>query len=304
MALQGDQYRADSDTNDGEIEAVVRVRDVQWLKKALVASMLTLANQDNWTIPPGVSNELVSDYANEILDSLTFDPPPPEPTSFTIGAVTTAAAQTVRIEGLRSNAGAFSILWGDGSKTDYPSGYTGSPTKQYVQAGVYQITITAPPDSITWLVLLDPKVIVNVGTVRALTTLSVMQFDGTPLVYVARDEINELTNLAFIYVRNSSGVGRFTGLANLPKLSTLRINNNYTSNQVDDVLSQLWNQAALKTSNGGSIHVGGSNSAPNGVFQNRCPPTTGQEYRFQLLYDTCGQFVDPSRRWAEVTVST
>lgn len=72
MALLGDQYRADSDTNDGEVQAVVRVRDVPWLKKALVAALLTLAEPENWNVPAGVSRATVSDYANEILDSLEF----------------------------------------------------------------------------------------------------------------------------------------------------------------------------------------------------------------------------------------
>lgn len=70
---------------------------------------------------------------------------------------------------------------------------------------------------------------------------------------------------------------------------------------VDQILSELWTAFATRTAAGGTINVGGTNQAPSGVYQAANPPTTGLEYRYELLNDS--QNINPTKKWATVTVT-
>lgn len=294
-------YKATADQTDAVTTASVTLRDVPYLRRAMVNAVYDMTHRGNWIIPDGVDEATVMDYANEVFESLEFSPQAPQTQEFTIGAITTSAGQTVTIQGLRRASGAaFDVAWGDNFTSSYPAGYTSPVSHQYAAAGVYEIAVKIPPSDVSWLVVIDPKVIIGVGTIRALSNLQVMQFDSTPYVFVAPLEIAANTALSFVYVRNAAGVGRLTGWSNKPALSTLRINNAYTTPEVDALLLQLWNASSVKTSNGGSIHIAGSNAAPSGVFESRCPPINGLQWAYQLLYDTCARFSDPAKRWSEV----
>lgn len=296
-------YKATAETTDAETTASVTLRDVPYLRRALVNAVYDMTHMHNWVIDPAADPETVRDYANEVFESLEFNPAPPAPTQFVIGAITTAQAQTVTIQGLRSAAGAFTIHWGDIYQDSYPAGYTGSPVHQYASAGVYRITVSIPPAAVSYFVAIDPKLIIPIGLIGTFVNLTVLQFDSTPYAFVAASETVNLKKLVYLYVRNAAGVGRLQGLSDNPNLSYVRINNAYTAPQVDELLRNLWQQSYYKTTNGGTIHVAGSNAAPTGTYVSQCPPVNGLQYRYQLLNDTCGTFLDPARRWAEVTVN-
>lgn len=296
-------YKATADETDAVTTASVTLRNVPYLRRALVNAVYDMTDMRNWIIDPAADPEIVRDYANEVFESLEFNPAAPTPQTFTLGAITTAGAQTVTIQGLRHAGGSFEIDWGDEYGGVYPANWTDPVSHQYLLAGHYQITVSIPPETVTWFVVIDPKVIVPVGTVSRFDSIQVLQFDSTPYAFMAQRETMGKNALAYLYIRNAAGVGRPLGLADMPNLQTVRLNNAYTSSEVNFVLLSLWQQSYIKATTGGTIHLGGSNAAPTGTYVPNCPPVNGLQYRYQLLNDTCGTFLAPARRWTEVTVN-
>ena len=82
----------------------------------------------------------------------------------------------------------------------------------------------------------------------------------------------------------------------------MNISNNALSQaQVDTILSDFWAGFATRTASGGTINVGGSNSAPSGILQAANPPTTGKEFAYELKNDS--QNINPTKKWATVTIT-
>lgn len=296
-------YYATGETTDAETTASVTLRDVVWLRRAIVAALYDLTRDENWTLTNPAQAATVADYANEVFESITFDPPPTPAQMFHLGAVTTAQAQTLVIQSLRSNAGAYTVYWGNGASNTYAAGYTGTLQHTYALAGVYEIAVHAPPASITYLHAQDAKLVIGVGTIGTFTALTVLHIDAMPAAYIAANEIAAKMEVSYLFVRNSPNVGRWDGLEALPILNYLFYQNSMTSNQVQSMLFDLWRQSYLKTSAGGTINVAGTNAVCPGIYQSVCPPTSGLEYRYQLLNDTCGSFIDAAKRWVTVTVN-
>ena len=63
---------------------------------------------------------------------------------------------------------------------------------------------------------------------------------------------------------------------------------------VDAVLQGIYNRRASFTYATPALNIGGTNAAPGGVYQPACPPGTGNEYRFELVNDSCG---DGFNKW-------
>jgi hypothetical protein len=78
-------------------------------------------------------------------------------------------------------------------------------------------------------------------------------------------------------------------------------NNSLSQAQVDQILADFWAGFATRTATGGTINVGTNNAAPSGVYQAANPPTTGLEYRYELLNDS--QNINPTKKWATITVA-
>jgi hypothetical protein len=72
--------------------------------------------------------------------------------------------------------------------------------------------------------------------------------------------------------------------------------------QVDAVLSGLWTAFATRNVAAGTINVGGSNAAPDGIYQAQNPPTTGKERCYELVNDSGG--INPTHKWTTVTYTT
>lgn len=63
--------------------------------------------------------------------------------------------------------------------------------------------------------------------------------------------------------------------------------------EVNTLLSELYAQAQVRVSTG-SAEVGlQTNTAPSGTHQAACPPTTGKEFAYQLVNDTCSVITNP-----------
>jgi hypothetical protein len=59
----------------------------------------------------------------------------------------------------------------------------------------------------------------------------------------------------------------------------------YTEAQLDELLGYIYTHRALWTNAAPILHIGGSNPAPSGVYQDGDPPTTGKEYVYELEND-------------------
>ena len=80
-------------------------------------------------------------------------------------------------------------------------------------------------------------------------------------------------------------------------------NNNLTTLQVDQILADLWVAFPGKTSERGTTQIDlRDNSVPTGTYQAANPPTTGLEYRYELLNDS--QSINYVNRWRYVYVDT
>jgi len=75
--------------------------------------------------------------------------------------------------------------------------------------------------------------------------------------------------------------------------------------QVNALLYGLYQAALSRTVTGGTLNVGGTNTAPSGVYQAcaACPvdaATPGKEVAFELLNDSCGA-IAVGETWTTVT---
>jgi hypothetical protein len=79
-------------------------------------------------------------------------------------------------------------------------------------------------------------------------------------------------------------------------------NNSLSQTQVVQILADFWAGFATRTGAAGTINVGTNNAAPGGTYQAANPPTTGLEFRYELLNDS--QNINPTKKWATVTVAS
>jgi len=63
---------------------------------------------------------------------------------------------------------------------------------------------------------------------------------------------------------------------------------------VDGILLRIYTDRMSFTYATPSLDIGGTNAAPNGTYQAQCPPTTGKEYWYELVNDSCG---DGFNKW-------
>ena len=63
---------------------------------------------------------------------------------------------------------------------------------------------------------------------------------------------------------------------------------------VDAVLLSVYTRRMTFAWAAPGLTVGGTNAAPSGVYQAACPPTTGKEYAFELVNDSC---LDGFNKW-------
>ena len=78
-------------------------------------------------------------------------------------------------------------------------------------------------------------------------------------------------------------------------------NNSLSQPKVDQILSDFWTGFSTRTASGGTINVGGTNSAPSGTLQAANPPDEGKEFAYELVYDS--QNINPTKKWTTVTIT-
>lgn len=77
-------------------------------------------------------------------------------------------------------------------------------------------------------------------------------------------------------------------------LETFNLSNaGLSQSDVNTLLSELYAQAQVKTSEGAAVIDLRNNAVPSGTYQSACPPTTGKEFAYALLNDPCTVIAHP-----------
>jgi hypothetical protein len=246
----------------------------------------------------------------------------PQTTGLTM-TVTTAGAATLTITGMTVAAGATVVAdWGDGGTDTYSAG-AGARTHAYAGAGTWTVKLT-PRSSITSLNLADAQItglVINAANPlpNALTYLRLFDLDGINY------NINSSplpSTLATIFLYSCSGITAtnlvlpasmvsFTlvlnpGIGFIPvtewtrnTLQLIRYENGLNSSQVDAILAAIWGNKANYTYATPVLDLlGEANAGPNGIFQAASPPTTGAEYKYDLIN---GAYTSAGPEWTVTT---
>lgn len=237
------------------------------------------------------------------------------PTTFTMVATTTADAQTVTINKLQA-ANAYEIDWGDGSAPQaVAAGYSGTLTHQYASAGAYNIVIPQAAGYVH-IDIRDSKIGMTVTAANPFPSITsyvdlqnlpgltwaVNAANPFPAVtsYVALGSLPGLTWTAnaanpfpavtgAVTLYNLSGLTWGSGAAiNLHSVGAITYESSLSQPAVDAVLADLYSVFPARTKAGTIDLLGGGNAAPSGTLQAACPPTTGKEYAYELVNDSCG----------------
>jgi hypothetical protein len=75
---------------------------------------------------------------------------------------------------------------------------------------------------------------------------------------------------------------------NLHSVGAITYESSLSQPAVDAVLADLYSVFPARTKVGTIDLLGGGNAAPSGTLQAACPPTTGKEYAYELVNDSCG----------------
>ena len=248
------------------------------------------------------------------------------PTTFTLVATTTADAQTVTIQKLQATD-AYEIDWGDGSAPQaVAAGYSGTLTHKYASAGAYNVVLPQAA-GYTAIDIRDSKIGMTVTAANPFpsVTSSVALFNLPNLTWTVSTDtpfpsvtsyvyLYNLPNLTWtvstdtpfpsvtssVYLYNLPGLTWGSGAAtNLHRVGAITYESSLSQQAVDAVLADLYSVFPARTKVGTIDLLGGGNAAPSGTLQAACPPTTGKEYAYELVNDSCGV---SSFHWTSVSI--
>lgn len=222
----------------------------------------------------------------------------------TLTLTTSSSRETVTINRLTPTGGNCVIDWGDGTTTTVAAGTTTAINKVYASAGVYS-AVVSNANLITGIRLQNAKI----------SNFDTAQLAGSVVTnFIVTSILTSIINTAnMVDWRPSgwhcysmpSGSLTITAAANfanwITATSVQMQSSGLLTADVDRVLEGFWGMFPARTATGGALNVGGTNQAPGGTFQAGNPPTTGKEYAYELLND--GQNVNPTKRWATVTIT-
>jgi len=144
--------------------------------------------------------------------------------------------------------------------------------------------------SLLRLNLFNTGVFGDISAVQNLTSLTTLNLYDTG-VFGDISAVQNLTSLTHLYL-NDTSVGYATVGSYLRNLTALRDcqlqDCALTATESDNVLEDIYAGRMSFTYATPSLNIGGTNAAPNGTYQAQCPPTTGKEYWYELVNDSCG----------------
>ena len=94
---------------------------------------------------------------------------------------------------------------------------------------------------------------------------------------------------SYVSLNSLPGLTWGSGAAiNLHSVGAITYESSLSQPAVDAVLADLYSVFPARTKAGTIDLLGGGNAAPSGTLQAACPPTTGKEYAYELVNDSCG----------------
>jgi hypothetical protein len=107
---------------------------------------------------------------------------------------------------------------------------------------------------------------------------------------------------SYVNLFNLPGLTWSSGAAtNLHSVGAITYESSLSQPAVDAVLADLYSVFPARTRGGTIDLLGGGNAAPSGTLQAACPPTTGKEYAYELVNDSCGV---SDFHWTSVSIET
>jgi len=97
--------------------------------------------------------------------------------------------------------------------------------------------------------------------------------------------------MTWLNLFNTDGVITGGGVAMVAtSIRNLRLDNcALTNGQTNSIVDRIYADRALFTAAAPNLHIGRGNTAPSGIYQAGCPPTTQLEEAFELVNDSCGE---------------
>jgi hypothetical protein len=121
------------------------------------------------------------------------------------------------------------------------------------------------------------------GSVAALTSLTYLYVTGSNTL---SGSVAALTSLTLLRVTGGLNTIDWTTVGPLTKLTTLNASNNALSQaQVDALLLAMYTARATYVGVNPAATLGGTNSAPSGVYADEDPPVTGKGMIYELVND-------------------
>lgn len=264
---------------------------------------------------------------HRLLTLLTPRGGTPEPgTFFAMTCMIAEANQTLTINALNATGGnTFVVSWGDGLANEY--GGTGARTHQYAAAGTYTVIIHNTP-VLGAIDLRDGKLSATVTDTNQFPQVSngVILFSPFSIAWTVAPErpfpqVNGYVNIQnqpnliwnispenppppVTNYLNLIGIGltwESGAAANLHSAGVVNVKSNLNQSAVDTVLGDLYAYFAARTKAGTIDLSGTGNAAPSGTLQAACPPTSGKEYAYELVNDSCGV---SGFHWTSVSIAS
>ena len=184
------------------------------------------------------------------------------------------------------------MLFGDGS-SESKTGTSLDFSHTYPADGVWRARLRGVPLREITSIYAKDDLVTEIRRLRRCVRLSSLEVYTNPSLRASlRDVPAGVTTLHAFSCPLISPVG----IHLLTSISDIRIySNGYSSAIVDAVLEEMYTHRMSFTAAAPFLHIGGTNAAPSGTYQNADPPTTGLEYVYKLVNDPDG---DGHRKWA------
>jgi hypothetical protein len=139
--------------------------------------------------------------------------------------------------------------------------------------------------NLTSLDLFDSdNVTVGAGEIGGLINLVHLSLDSLLNVTVGAGEIDLLINLTSLYLISSASVALQSAFP--ATIEIIRYENNLIQASVDAVLAGIYTDRATYLYATPELDLlGYGNATPSGIYQDADPPTTGLEYKYELIND-------------------
>ena len=138
----------------------------------------------------------------------------------------------------------------------------------------------------------DALTTVHIGSISTITQCvaghcAVLSKIDTGSTAAATADLSNNTSMYRFELDNNPSINYIGIPAATIDVAWLFNNMSLTSGEVDTILSDIFSTKSTFTGTP-TLNISGTNAAPGGTYQAQCPPTTGKEYQYELVNDSCG----------------